>query len=123
MASPQPTIVVVDDDKAVRSALTFAFELDGFRVEAHASGEALCAAGVPSRGCLVLDYELPGMNGLDLLRRLRAQAVALPAVLITTQPKRAVRLEAAAAGVPIVEKPLMSNALLECVQRALEEAA
>lgn len=117
--APQDTIVLVDDDAAVRSALTFAFELEGFRVEAHASGEALTAGELPSQGCMVLDYELPGMNGLDLLQVLRDRAVKLPAVLITTQPKRSVRIAAAAAGVPIVEKPLLSDALLESVQLAL----
>lgn len=123
MSAQQDTIILVDDDAAVRSALTFALELEGFRVEAHASGEALNCADLPSHGCLVLDYELPGMNGLDLLQTLRDRAVDLPAILTATQPRRAVRLAAAAAGVPIVEKPLLSDALLEGVRHALEGAA
>ena len=89
---------------------------DGYLVQY----EAAASARLPSQGCLVVDYDLPGMNGLQLLRSLRARRVDLPAILITTQPKRAVRLEAAAAGVPIVEKPLLSDALLESVQHALE---
>lgn len=118
----QPTVVVVDDDTALRSALKFSLELDGFLVEAHESGAALSNAELPRKGCLVLDYDLAGVDGLQLLSALRARKVELPAVLIATQPNRSVRLRAAAAGVPIVEKPLLSDALLENVQRALETA-
>jgi FixJ family two-component response regulator len=116
----EPTIVVVDDDGAVRASLKFCLELDGYAVETHASGEALVALGaLPLCGCLVLENALPGMSGLQLLRTLRDRDVALPAVLITNKPTRAVRAEAAAAGVPIVEKPLLSNALMTRVQQAL----
>ena len=115
-----PTIIVVDDDAAVRSSLKFMLELDGYTVDTHESGEALTArTWLPRRACLVLDYALPGMNGLQLLHVLRSRNVDLPAVLITTNPTRSLRAEAAAAGAPIVEKPLLSNALLRSVERAL----
>ena len=122
-ASPQPTVVVVDDDDAVRSALKFWLELEGFAVETHESGRSLAAAEVPASGCLVLDYDLPEGDGLQLLRGLRARDVSLPAVLITSRASRAVRSAAAAAGVPIIEKPLLCDALLETVQHALETGA
>jgi FixJ family two-component response regulator len=120
MTPSSPTIIVVDDDAAVRASLKFCLELDGYAVQAYESAEALVACGeLPRCGCLVLDYALPGMSGLQLLGALRERGVALPAVLITTQPTRAVRAEAARAGAPIVEKPLMSNALMKSVQYAL----
>lgn len=116
----EPIIIVVDGDAAVRASLKFALELDGFAVEAHESADAVVKRNdLPRRGCLVLDYHLRGMNGLQLLRALRDRHVDMPAVLITTQPSRAVRAEAAAAGVQIVEKPLLSNTLLTSLQRAL----
>jgi FixJ family two-component response regulator len=116
----EPTIIVVDDDAAVCASLKFCLELDGYAVEAHESGEALAACSeFPRCGCLVLEYAVPGMSGLQLLSALRDRDVALPAVLVTTQPTRAVRAAAAKAGVPIVEKPLLSNALMRSVQQAL----
>lgn len=116
------TIIVVDHDEAIRAALKFALELDGFRVETHASGEALSGPDLPRCGCLVIDQDPGGLDGLGLVERLRAGHVELPAVLIATQPTRAVRQRAAAAGVPIVEKPLMTDALLLNLQRVLWDA-
>lgn len=115
-----PTVIIVDDDAAVRASLKFCLELDGYAVETHESAEALVAEGaLPQWGCVVLDQTLPGMSGLQLLSLLRSRDVRLPAVLITTQPTRALRSEAAAAGVPIVEKPLLSNALMQRIEEAV----
>lgn len=116
----QAVVLLVDDDAAVAHALKFALELDGFQVRTFPEGDALLAVGeLPTRGCLVLDVNLPGMNGLELLARLRARKVALPAVLITSHPNAALRAGAAAAGVPIVEKPLMADALSDVVRQAV----
>lgn len=119
-----PTVVLVDDDAAVAHALQFSFELDGFRVRTYAEGGSLLAReDLPEVGCLVLDYNLPGMNGLELLGRLRRRRVSLPAILITTNPNAALRARAAAAGVPIVEKPLLTDALLDRVREAIAAGA
>src|SRR5690606_30013243 len=92
----------------------------GFEVSAYADGESLLAsASLPTRGCLVLDYNLPGMDGLNLLERLRAADVSLPAILITTNPRNALRTRAALAGVQIIEKPLLTDALRDSVLSAL----
>jgi FixJ family two-component response regulator len=112
-------LILVDDDASVLSALKFAFEVEGFDVRAYANGESLLSeAHIPEFGCLILDYKLPGLNGLQLLSRLRSRRVTLPAVLITT-PEPAVVAKAAAAGVPIVEKPLLTSALLDTVRGLL----
>jgi len=117
----RPLVVVVDDDPAVRGALTFALELDGFDVEAFESGEALLLRQLPNRPtCLVLDQKLPGISGLEALRQLRARDNVSPAILITSHPKRAIVEAAAQAGVPIVEKPLLGDTLLEDIHRALD---
>jgi two-component system, LuxR family, response regulator FixJ len=120
-ASPvHPAIViVVDDDPAVLNSLKFAFEIEGFDVRAYPSAGALLDnGGLPGRGCLVLDYQMPGMNGLALLKRLRDRGETLPALLITT-PNAAVYSQAAAAGVPIVEKPLFGDTLVGKVRDML----
>ncbi|MFC3068337.1 response regulator [Phenylobacterium soli] len=119
--SPRPLVVVVDDDPAVRGSLTFSLELDGFDVEAFESGEALLLRQLPHRPtCLVLDQKLPGISGLEALRQLRDRKVSSPAILITSHPHRSVVAEAAEAGVPIVEKPLLGDALLRDIHRALD---
>lgn len=123
MTSPdmeRPVILLVEDDAAVVNALTFSLDLEGFDVRAYADGESLLASKpLPSRGCLVLDYNLPGIDGLDLLERLRAAHVDLPVILITTNPRRALRARAAIAGVEIIEKPLLTDALCDSVRSAL----
>ena len=118
-----PRIFLVDDDPAVRASLQLALEQEGFSVAVYESGEALAEGdALPAEGCLILDYRLPGMDGLTLLALLRRRAVAMPAVPITSNPKAALRKRAADAGVPIVEKPLMGNALADSVRRALFDA-
>lgn len=115
-------VLVVDDDAAVTEALKFAMELEGFSVEIYPDGESLLSVtSFPKRGCMVIDVKLPGINGLELLRRLRARKVTLPAVLITTNPPSSLRIHAAAEDVPIVEKPLLRDELIDTV-RALVAA-
>ncbi len=96
----QATILIIDDDPAVRNSLKFALEVEGFAVRAYPTGaELLREAELPDNGCLVVDYKLPEMNGLDLLSELRRRNIDLPAILITTHPNPAVRDRAALAGV------------------------
>lgn len=113
-------VFVVDDDAAVRRALAFALDLDGFDVETLESGEALLLRDLPADGaCLVIDERLPGVSGLDTLRQLRARQVDLPAILITTHPKPAFRAAAAAAGVAVLEKPLLGETLIAAINEAV----
>lgn len=123
LANPRPVVLLVDDDPAVTHAVQFSFDLEGLDVRSYRDAEALLAAGdLPERGCLILDYHLPGVDGLDLLDRLRANGVRMPAVLITTNPRPLLRARAAMAAVPIVEKPLLTDALLTAVRDALAQA-
>jgi two-component system, LuxR family, response regulator FixJ len=121
MSENSPTILIlVDDDIHVLAALKFSFEVEGFEVHAYPDGESLLAeSDFHQPGCLVLDYKLPGINGLELLKILRSRGLAVPAVLITT-PNPDVLARAASAGVPVVDKPLLTNALLEMVRGLLE---
>ena len=120
----RPTVLVVDDDLALRNSLKFALELEGFSVAPYRSAsELLAQQKLPQSGCLVIDFKLPDMDGLDLLASLRDRAVRLPAVLITSHPSQNLRRRASAANVPIVEKPLLGNALLDAIHGALGESA
>jgi FixJ family two-component response regulator len=123
-AAPAATVIIVDDDAALLNALKFDLELEGFRVVAHANGRQVRPAELPkSNGCLVLDYLLPGQNGLELLRRLRAVGVALPAILITSHPGPALASRALALGGRIIEKPLLGDTLLAGIRSAISQAA
>jgi FixJ family two-component response regulator len=119
-ASGQAVIVVVDDDLAVRTSLAFSLAIEGFEVRAYATGEELLHANdLHSCSCLVVDQRLPGASGLDLIARLRARNITVPAILITSHPNSRLRRRAEQANVPIVEKPLLGNALLDNIQSVL----
>jgi FixJ family two-component response regulator len=120
---PRTIVYVVDDDDAVRRALAFALDLDGYEVETFESGEALLLRGpLDPAGCLVIDERLPGISGLDTLRQLRARQVALPAIFVTSHPKPALGEAAARAGAPIVEKPLEGATLISAIQGLMAQA-
>jgi FixJ family two-component response regulator len=114
-------VLVIDDDPAVRNSLKFALEVEGFAVRIYPTGAALLAENdMPTSGCLVADYNLPGMNGLDLLERLHERDVRLPAILITSYPTPAIRRRAASAGVRLIEKPLLNDTLFQSIHAALQ---
>ena len=118
-----PCVVLVDDDPAVTRAIEFSFGLEGLQVRSYPDGATALASDQPRQaGCLVLDFHLPDMDGLELLDRMRARGVSAPAILITTNPKAALRRRALAAGAPIVEKPLLTDGLLDSVRHALKAA-
>ena len=124
ISASRPPVILVDDDPAVTHAMHFSFDLEGLDVRSFRDGESLLAVDdLPEKGCLILDHNLPGMDGLALLDRLRATGVKLPAILITTNPRAALRNRAAAAGVLIIEKPLLTDALLTAVRKALARQA
>jgi FixJ family two-component response regulator len=123
---PRPTpyarslVIIVDDDAAVREALMFTLELEGFDVEGLGSGEALLQSDLPEVGtCLVVDERLPGMSGFEALRRLRLREVRLPALLMTSHPDFHLRAAARLAGLPILEKPLLGDVLSDAIRAAL----
>jgi two-component system, LuxR family, response regulator FixJ len=112
-------IVVVEDDAPLLGALAFALEAEGWEASTFASpAEAL--AGVGSAACLLIDYNLPQMDGLTLISRLREQGVDAPAILITARPDERCRRRARAAGVAIVEKPLAPGRLEQQIKAELQ---
>ncbi len=111
---------IVDDDPAVRNSLKFSLELEGFAVGAYESAAELLHDGDFSRfHCLVIDQNMPRMSGLELVDKLHELKVSAPIILITTDPPKALIARANRAGVPIVEKPLLGNTLLDKIQEAI----
>jgi two-component system, LuxR family, response regulator FixJ len=116
-------VAVVDDDPAVCSSLKFSLELEGFAVRTyHSASEALRADHLDRCNCFVIDQRMPGMTGMDLIDTLRGQNISTPAILIVSAPNKALSSRAAKAAIPIVEKPLLSNALIECIREACGSA-
>ena len=114
-----PILLVVDDDQAVLNSLKFALQLEGFAVRLYSSAqELLKEPELPGTGCLLIDYYMPSMTGLELLAELRRRNIKLPALLITGHPSVAVRRQAAEAGVRLLEKPLLGNGLIEAINDA-----
>ena len=114
-------VYVDDDDPAVRNALKFSLEIEGFVVRVFpGASEVLCDADLSDCGCVIVDFYIPRMNGLDLVDKLRQQQISLPAILITSHPSNAVRERAASAGARLIEKPFLDNSLIEGVWDAFK---
>ena len=113
-------VLLVDDDESLRLALARAIRLAGFDVEMFASAETLLARDVCDRdACLVLDVDLPGMDGIECMRTLDAFGRNLPTVFITALPPAEVN-EALAALEPIgvLYKPFNKRDLIAASGRA-----
>jgi two-component system CheB/CheR fusion protein len=120
----QATIFIVDDDAAIREQVSALVAADGGHPIAFASGEDFLAAYRPGRhDCLLIDAYLPGMNGIALLRALRAAGHLLPAVVITGNSDVAIAVQAMKAGASdFLEKPVKPVDILACIRRALERS-
>jgi two-component system response regulator FixJ len=119
LTNEPPIVAIVDDDSAVCSSLKFALELEGFAVRAYCSGaELLHAGGLDDCRCFVIDQRMPAMTGLELIAKLRGRHVLAPAILLTSNPDAILRARAATTNAPIVEKPLLGDALLERIREA-----
>ena len=114
------TISIVDDDPEVRDALWRLLDSVGLAAAAFASAEEFLAS--PSRDettCLILDVRMPGMDGLELQRRLIASNWKAPIIFISAQAEGGVRERALQAGaVEFFDKPFSSTALLDAIDAA-----
>ncbi|MDO8411856.1 MAG: response regulator [Phenylobacterium sp.] len=115
-----PMVILLDDDAALRQALTFSLEIEGYQVLSCETGDQLTAQALPDHdACLVLDYRLATGTGLDVLEALRARGVVLPAILITSHPKPDVHARAERLAATLVEKPLLGDLLLARIHEIL----
>jgi FixJ family two-component response regulator len=116
-----PTVFVVDDDASVRKALARVLKAAGHHVKVFASAHAFQEqyhVGVP--GCLVLDVELPDVNGLDLQQQLAADGYHLPIIFVTGHGDIPMSVRAMKAGaVDFLTKPFQPEMLIDAVERAL----
>jgi FixJ family two-component response regulator len=115
-------IYVVDDDLDVLGSLQFLLETDGFDVRTFKSGAALLDdAASGGADCFVIDYKMPNMNGIDLVKRLRKRDISAPIILITGHPDEHISEIAASAGVcHVLRKPLLDESLIGHIRGALD---
>jgi two-component system response regulator FixJ len=114
------TIIIVDDDVQVLRSLCFLLEAEGYFVRTYSSSQALLEeTELPEKACLLVDYRMPEMNGLDLLTRVRDKFPKVPALLITGYPDDTIEDRAAQVGIKVVRKPHLDDTLLSSIQAAL----
>jgi FixJ family two-component response regulator len=116
------TVHIVDDDTSYLTAVSRLLRAHGFEVQTFASGAELLARITGStRGCVVADLHMPGLDGLELQHALTASAAPLPVVFLSGQGDIASTVRAMRQGaVDFLEKHAPEDALLAAVQRAIE---
>lgn len=119
-----PLIAIVDDDASVRQSTSRLIRSFGYRAESFGSGPELFASDCPGRmACLVLDVRMPGMDGLEVQRRLGESGARVPVVFLTGRAsddeERRARSSGAAA---FLRKPVAGGTLLAALERALPTA-
>lgn len=119
----KPMVYIVDDDNAVREALTLLMQAEAIPCQGYASAEAFLAQPVQSKlGCLLLDVRMPGMNGMQLLELLKKQGVVIPVIFITGHGDVGLAVQAMKYGaIDFIEKPFNSDDLLKVVRKCLRE--
>jgi len=119
----EPTVFVVDDDEAVRKALSLLIKSAGISVESYASaGEFLDGYDPKRPGCLVLDIRMPGMNGLELQEKLVSKQIKIPVIIITGHGDVPTAVRAIKKGVvDFVEKPFDDHIILDRIRMAIEQ--
>jgi FixJ family two-component response regulator len=124
MANPTPIVFVVDDDISVRESLELLIRCAGWRPETFASAQEFLARPrllVPS--CLVLDVTLPGLNGLDLQKRIAVDRIDMPIIFITGHGDVPTTVQAMKAGaVEFLTKPFGDDVLLSAIRHAIERS-
>jgi FixJ family two-component response regulator len=120
--SPKKSLIyVVDDDHDVLKSLRFLLETEGFEVRTFRSASALLGSSTPhGADCLVVDYKMAGIDGLELAQRLRDLDIGTPIVMITGYPDESISAKAGPAGVlQVLLKPNLEDNLVECVRNAI----
>jgi two-component system response regulator FixJ len=112
---------VVDDDEAVRDSLRFSLEQEGLAVRTYADAHALLAADLLPTGCVVTDFRMPEIDGLQLQARLAERGVRLPVIVMSAHGDIPVAVRALKAGaVDFLEKPFEDGQLAAAVRQALD---
>ncbi|NBN64252.1 response regulator [Microvirga tunisiensis] len=115
------TIYIVDDDPAVRDALSVVFEMEGFTVVSFADGDSFVeAAQTRIPACVILDVHMPGRSGIDVLKALSADNYAAPIFIISGQGDIPMAVDAIRNGAfDFIEKPFNADTVVERVREGI----
>ena len=124
MSETSPIVFVVDDDISVRESLETLIRYEGLCVETFTSAqEFLNRPSVSVPNCLVLDLSLPGLNGLDLQKRVVVERPDMPIIFITGHGDIPTTVQAMKAGaVEFLTKPISGEALMKAIRGSLERS-
>jgi FixJ family two-component response regulator len=124
MSQAVPIVFVVDDDVSVRESLESLLRCEGWQPETYASAsEFLARPRVQTPSCLILDVSLPGLNGLDLQKRVAAERTEMPIIFITGYGDVPMTVRAMKAGAQeFLTKPFNDEVLLVAIRHALERS-
>lgn len=125
MTNQLQTVFVVDDEVSVRNSLKWLLESVRIPVQTFESGHAFLAEHTgDERGCIMLDVRMPGMSGLELMRRLHNIGVRAPIIFLSAHGDVPMAVQALKDGAfDFLEKPYNNQRFLDCVQSALERDA
>jgi FixJ family two-component response regulator len=114
-------VAIIDDDESVRTATASLVRSLGLATSTFGSAEEfLRSPRLSEAGCVITDVQMPGMSGLDLQARLRADGNMMPMIFITAFPEERVRRQANAGGATgFLAKPFAGNEMIACLDRAL----
>ena len=125
MTSTSNLIYIVDDDPAVRDALSIIFDLEEFSVESFDNGDAfLTTASQQEPACVILDVHMPGRSGIDILKSLNADEYPAPIFIISGQGDIPMAVNAIKQGAfDFIEKPFDADTVVRRVREAIEAIA
>jgi len=117
-----PLVSIVDDDVSVRRSTRRLLHSAGLRAEAFASAEEFLMSGrAEETACLILDLRMPGMNGLQLQRRLAEDSNPVPIVFVTAHSSPEEERQALQTGaIQFLQKPISKDVLLLAIRNALK---
>lgn len=120
MSDLEKVVHVVDDDDSVRRSVGFMLKTSGYKVKAYASGVELLKEKALEPGCILLDIRMPGMDGLQVQEKLRANGVALPVIIMTGHGDVPLSVQAMKAGaVDFIEKPFAKDLLVSAIESGI----
>ena len=125
MTQVNPKVYLVDDDAAIRDALSLLLSLRGLDSVAFASGEEALEHIEPSaRGCILSDLRMPGLGGLEFMEQVQQRDIRIPVVMLTAHGDVATTRAALRGGAfDFLEKPIDDDILIDVLKHAISEDA